>query len=150
MHKEGEMEISESKIALAYIISESSLGKSDKLNMLDFIKDLDSEIAEQLINIDEIEVKRLLGTAILISTAYSLGRLTHNRYMSQAASSCKGKSGDDKSACIRLYKERGMKGRLDALRKESTKCNQTDDMAKCRKTFTDAIRKVEAEIRKLR
>jgi len=144
------MEISESKIALAYIISESSLGKSDKINLLDYIQKLDSEIADQLVNVDEIEVKKMIGIGILISTAYSLGRLGYNRYLSQAAASCRDKQGTDRSACIDLYKERGLKAKLDALRKESTKCNQTDNIAKCRKTFTDAIRKVEDEIRRLR
>ena len=148
------MEITESKAVLAYIISESSLKESDKINLIAYIEKLDPEIAEGLINIDEIGpiggLGKIIGVGLLITTAYSLGRLAYNRYLTQAARACKDKEGIDRSACIDLYKERGLKARLAALRKESTKCNQTDNVAKCRKTFAEAIRKVEDAIRRIR
>lgn len=138
-----------SKIALAYIIKESSLGKSDKIELLNYVEHMDPKVAEKIINVNEVE--NYLKVSILMSTARSLGRLSYNRYMREGARACRERQDpEEKRECMASYKERALKARLNAIRKESAKCGQTMDASKCRRQFTDTLRRVENQIRALR
>ena len=142
------MKVSKSKVALVSIVVESSLGKSDKLELVDFIEKMDQTVADQLINVNEVE--KYMSVRILLTNAKSLGRLSYNRYMIDGARACRDREGEEKTACMRGYKDRALKAKLDALRKNSAKCSQTMDQSNCREQFTKAIRSVENQIRALR
>ena len=145
---EFKMKISKSKIALACIVMESSLGKSDKLDLINFIEKISPNVSDKLINIQEID--DFLKTKMVLSTALSMGKLSYNKIMTDGMRACRDRPEDQKNDCLRSYKERALKARLDALRKQSTKCGQTMNMAKCRDQFRKSIRRVEDQIRSVR
>jgi len=74
---------------------------------------------------------------------------TFQRFYSKAAKACAGKSGSDKSACMREYKMSALKAQMNDLQKALAACGKSKNPKKCSKTVSAKIMKIRKQIAKL-
>jgi len=77
--------------------------------------------------------------ALVIAGSYKI----YKNYFSKAAKSCKGKSGEEKTACMTNYRENAYKLQQDVLKKSLDMSNKSKDPSVFKK-------KIEIQIRKLK
>jgi len=148
------------KFIAACVVYESALSKYAKIQTLRFIENEASEDQMRVfllegkirkVGADEVvdeAVLKYLPPVMVVRAAITAGKLAYNKFFGPAVKACAGRKGDDKKMCIKNYKLKANYAKLAALRKEATKCNQTNDANKCRKMFADHMRKIEKQIQR--
>jgi len=74
---------------------------------------------------------------------------TYKRFLSQAAKACKGKSGKEKTACMKAYRVKGLKAQITDLSRGLTGCAKTKDPAKCSKSVTNKLTSLKKKLAKI-
>ncbi len=144
------------KVIAAYIVDESKLSKYAKIQMIRFIENnasnsqlevfiTEGEIRSEAENITEYAP---IGVALVIGAGLAVGKAAYNRFFSDVAKACAGRKQDDKRRCVRDFKLKASYAKLTALKREMGKCNQTNNVKKCRNTFIKHMKKVEKQIQK--
>lgn len=147
------------KFIAAYLVYESNMSKYAKIQTLRFIE---SEASESQLKVfinegeirsvseDEIvsEVLSVIVVAAIIGAAAAAGKIAYQRVIMNAVRQCSNLKGDDKKRCVRDFKTKANYAKLAALKKEMTKCNQTNNVKKCRNAFIKQARKIEKQILK--
>jgi len=77
-----------------------------------------------------------LAVAALLTYA---GVKAYKRFLSQAAKACKGKSGAEKTACMKAYKAKGIKAQIATIKSGMSKCAKTKNPEKCKKALATKI-----------
>lgn len=146
------------KLIAASIVYESNLSKYAKIHMLRFIE---HEAYERQLSIfiNEGKIRKVseseivseiapIAVALVAAAGLAVGKSVYNKFYSNVAKACAGRDRDDKKRCIRDFKLKANYARLSALKKEMGKCNETNNVKKCRNTFLKHMRKVEKQIQK--
>jgi len=144
------------KVIAAYIIDESHFSKYAKIQMLRFIENDASEsqlkvfITEGKIQSEGENISEIapIAVALVIGAGLAVGKVAYNRFFSDVAKACAGRKQDDKRRCIRDFKLKASYAKLTALKREMGKCNQTNNVKKCRNTFIKHMNKIEKQIQK--
>ena len=147
------------KLICASIVCESNLSKYAKIQMIRFIENEASErqltifINEgkiQKVSEAEIisEIAPIVAVPLITAAAFAVGKSVYNKFYSNVAKACAGRDRDDKKRCIRDFKLKANYARLSALKKEMGKCNETNNVKKCRNTFLKHMKKIEKQIQK--
>jgi len=144
------------KVVAAYIVDESTLSKYAKIQMLRFIENDASEaqlkvfITEGKIRSESENISEIapIAAALVIGAGLAVGKAVYNKFYSDVAKACAGRKQDDKRRCIRDFKLKASYAKLTALKREMGKCNQTNNVKKCRNTFIKHMKKVEKQIQK--
>jgi len=89
---------------------------------------------------------KAIGVTALVAMAAFLGYKAYQRYFSQAAKSCAGKSGAERSACIANAKKQAVKQQINMLKKSLSGCKAATNPAKCRTDLTAKISKLQAKL----
>jgi hypothetical protein len=69
--------------------------------------------------------------------------------MSAAAKACAGKSGGEKSACMRQYKANATKAQISAMQKGLSSCAQSKNPEKCKAAIARKVDKLKSRLSKL-
>jgi hypothetical protein len=141
---------------VAYMLYESDMRKSEKLEILEFVESATIEqmlhylIHDEIVNENEtqlVEMGFIMSTA-LMAAATSLAQAVYSRFSGQGVNACRAMEDSVKrKACQKNYKLRGAAGKISALRKEMGKCSKTANPDKCRKMFQNYIRNAEKQMR---
>lgn len=129
------------KVIAASVVYESTLSKKAKIQALRFIETEAS--VEQLA---ELLSEGMLKSAMLFVASRSYARIAYDKYFSQSAKVCAGR--ENKPLCMKEFKIKANMARIAALRREMSKCGQTDNAKKCRNMFIKHINKIEKQIQK--
>jgi len=87
----------------------------------------------------------LAAAAILTYAAVK----TYKRFLSQAAKACKGKSGADKTACMKAYRIKGLQAQITDLNKALAGCAKTKDPGKCSKAVGNKLTSLKKKLAKI-
>jgi len=155
-------------VAIARIV-DSDLSKNEKIQLLNFIKEANSTQLKQLIlygkvrgsitneQLEEMdELLEVAPLAALIASDYVFGKamsaatLTFNKYFGEIAQACSGKKGREKRQCRKIYTMKAYQQKINALKQEMPKCNQTSNPKKCQERFLKHIKTIEKQLLKLR
>jgi len=101
-------------------------------SILDVIKDHSTEIGWTVL------------AAIAIAGAYKI----YKNYFSKAAQYCKGKTGDEKQACITNYQNKAYQMKIKTLKKSLDLSNKTKNPSKYREKIQSEIKKIQKKIKK--
>ena len=103
-----------------------------------------------LINREEEAAKLRDGTiggiilaAIIATAAYKV----YKGYLSKAAKACKEKKGEDKSKCMKDYKEKAIREEIKALQSLMKECSKSKDAPKCKKKIQNQIIKKKKKLK---
>ena len=147
------------KFIAAYTVHESNLSQYAKVQTLRFIENEASESQLKIFinegkirNVSDGEIMSeavpfIVGVAI-VAAAMALGKIAYQKVIMNAVKECASLKGDDKKRCVRDYKTKANYAKLTALKKEMIKCNQTNNVKKCRNTFLKHMRRIEQKIQK--
>lgn len=147
------------KLICASIIYESNLSKYAKIQAIRYVENEASE-CQLNIFINEGKIRKLseneiiseaipvIAAALVTAAAFAVGKSVYNKFYSNVAKACAGRDRDDKKRCIQDFKLKANYARLAALKKEMGKCNQTNNVKKCRNTFLKHMKKIEKQIQK--
>jgi len=92
-----------------------------------------------------VQVKvAVYGTVALAALAIFIYR----RYLSQAAKSCKGKSGSERTECIDNYKVQGARAAIQQLESKRSKCTSQKNPEKCNMRINKEVTKWKARMKK--
>lgn len=152
-----------------YLVRESDLSKSAKLQLLNYLRDASNAQVKlfiatgevgQVSKIDESKLdKAILEVAplaafiaqdLVFNTAINKATQVYSYWFGQAAKACAEKTGPDKKLCKKRFILRSYHEKLRALRGEAPKCSGTDKPEKCRKRFVEKIKQIEKQIAKVR
>jgi len=140
----------------ACMVYDSDLSKPGKMQMVRFIESASMrELQHYIIHGNIVSDKETQVTedffiaATLIGAAAAAGRAIYSSEFSKAAKACSQMRGVAKKSCMQRYKIRGVSGKIQALRREMGKCNQTSRPDKCRKMFINYIRNAEKQMKKI-
>jgi len=147
------------KFIAAYNVYESNLSSYAKIQALRFIEGEASESQLKIfINEGKIrnvadgeiisEILPVIVAAAIVAAAAALGKIAYQKVIMNAVKECSQLKGDDKKRCVRDYKTKANYAKLTALKKEMVKCNQTNNVKKCRNMFIKHMRKIEQKIQK--
>ena len=146
------------KLMAAHVVYKSELTQYSKIQALRFIEEASerqllvfmSEGKIRRVSEDEnlSEIAPFLLIAPLVAAAVATSSVVFGRFLSQAAKSCSGKKGKEKTLCIKDYRVRANLAKLSALKREMGKCNQTNNVKKCRNMFMKHVKKIEGKIKK--
>jgi hypothetical protein len=149
------------KLIAASIVCESNLSKYAKIQVFRFIENEASEL-QLTIFINEGKIQKVseaeitseiapiavVAVSLITAAAFAVGKSVYNKFYSNVAKACAGRDRDDKKRCIRDFKLKANYARLGALKKEMGKCNETNNVKKCRNNFLKHMRKIEKQIQK--
>lgn len=155
------------KVAAETIVTNSSLSRSSKLQLLNFIENeateyqvmaylldgtivqLDEQaesIVEDRFNCSEVsqivtEMEPITAAATLTGTllAKRAGEFVKRRYIDAEARACKGKSGKERTQCIEKLHNKKIDDHIAALRKAKAQCAKTKNPEKCAKKIDKEI-----------
>jgi len=88
----------------------------------------------------------LAAASLLIYSAYKV----YQRYLSSAAKSCKGRSGADKTACMKKFKLNALMKQRTELQKAFSGCAKSKDPKKCSSSIGNKIKSLSGQIEKLK
>lgn len=84
--------------------------------------------------------------AVAALTAYAAYQV-YKRFMSKAAKACKGKSGKEKTACMKQYRMKAIQFQIAELSKGSSKCKTSKDPAKCQAAIKAKVDKLKGKLK---
>jgi len=80
-------------------------------------------------------------TVIAVVSAVSFAAVQiYKRYFSEAAKSCKSKSGEERTDCINNYKRKGTTAYNQVIRNGISKCDKSKDPKKCKQLLKDKMK----------
>ena len=134
--------IKEEKLAIGQFIMEASNDQVKFLLATGEVKDKltteDSELVEswdsqwlntgQQVGIFASGVQAAVAAALVIKA----GTMAYKRFFSQAAKSCTGKSGSEKTDCIQKFKDKAKQAKVKTLRSGLGKCSKSKNPEKCK------------------
>jgi len=82
------------------------------------------------------------AVALVVAGAYAI----YKRYFSKAAKACKGKSGSERSVCIKKFKIDAIKAQISALNSGMGKCAKTKNPSKCKAAIQNKVAKLKAKL----
>jgi len=143
------------KFVASSVVYESALSKYAKVQLMRFIENASSDQLYFFINEGRISNESLseafVVPAMLLVAATSAAKLAYDRVFSDAARYCSNEeTREARSQCIKNYKIRANRAKLTALRREMPKCDQTNNVKKCRETFMKHIQRIEKDMERLR
>lgn len=101
-------------------------------------------------------VPNLVGGGVVVLSTLALATLvayaankTYQRYFSKAAAACKGKSGGEKTLCIRNTRIKALNIKMNELKKGLSSCPKAKSPKKCGKIIGGKIQKVRSQLEKL-
>ncbi len=145
------------KFIAASVVYEADLSKYAKIQLMRFIEN--SESASQLhlflvegkignpSECENVSEGKILKAALILAAALAAGKLVYNNFLTKAARACSGAKIADRVKCINQFKKKADIGKLATLKRESSKCNQTSNVKKCRNMFANHIKKIEDRIK---
>ncbi len=146
------------KFIAAYTVHESNLSRYARIQTLRFINEASESQLKVFINEgrirnvseDEVvsEVATFIVAAALIAAAAAAGKIAYQKVIMNAVKECSEMKGKDKKRCVREYKIKADYAKMAALKKEVVKCNQTNNVKKCRNAFIKQMKRVEKRILK--
>lgn len=80
----------------------------------------------------------------------ALAYKAYKRFFSQAARACKGKSGAEKTGCMKQFKVKGLMASKAALQSSMGKCGKDKNPAKCKASLQKKVQSTDAKISKLK
>lgn len=92
---------------------------------------------------------KVLAVTALAALATIIAMKTYKRFLTQAARSCKGKSGAEKTICMKKFEKQGIQKKIDVFKKAMSKCGNTKDPRKCQLKLKNKIEKSQLRIKKL-
>lgn len=111
--------------------------------------------ATSMKNLGTQDVKTAMGTktgkagAIALAAAAIYGGVkAYQRFFSQAARACGGKSGGEKTACMQKAKANAVRGQISATQRGVSTCGQAKDPAKCKASIQARVQKLQGKLAK--
>ncbi|MHA1816068.1 MAG: hypothetical protein ACTSX1_08690 [Candidatus Heimdallarchaeaceae archaeon] len=145
------------KLMAAHVVHKSELTRYSKVQALRFIEEAsgrqllvfmkEGQIRQVSDEENLSEIVPILIAPLVVAAAAASGAV-FSRFFSQAARACSGKKGKEKTVCVKDYRIRANRARLAALKREMGKCNQTNNVKKCRNMFLKHAKKIETQIQK--
>jgi len=89
---------------------------------------------------------KAVGVTALVGLAAFLGYKAYQRYFSQAAKQCAGKSGAERSACITQAKKAAVRQQMAMLKRSMSGCKASVNPNKCRQDITQKLSKLQAKL----
>jgi len=89
------------------------------------------------------------GAAVIVALAAYGAYKTYQRFFSQAAKSCSGKGGKEKTMCIIQFQQKAMQAQYADLNKGMAGCAKSKDPAKCKAGIQQKGMKIKNKIAKL-
>jgi len=89
-----------------------------------------------------------IGWTVLAAIALAGAYKIYKNYFSKAAQACKGKSGNEKDACMSNYQVQAYKLKQQALKKSLSLANKTKDSSKFKNKINSEINKINSKIQK--
>ena len=86
-----------------------------------------------------------IGAGVVAAIAAYAGYKMYKRFFSKAAKSCKGLSGDNKSACMLKYKNQALDAQAKELRKGLSACSKSSNPTKCKMVINNKITKIQSK-----
>lgn len=87
--------------------------------------------------------------ALALSTLLIYGSYkTYQRYFSKAAKACAGKSGKERSMCIKTFQAQALKAQISDLSRAKVACNKSKNPEKCANAINNKIAKLQKKIGK--
>jgi len=83
--------------------------------------------------------------AVVVAAIAAGAYMIYKRYFSKAAKACKGKSGDERSACIKQFKRQALQAQIAALKSGMSKCAQSKNPDKCKAAIQQKVQKLQAK-----
>jgi hypothetical protein len=143
------------KLMAAHVVHKSKLEYYSKIQALRFIEEASERqllvfMSEGVIRGEEeiSEIAPVVLIAPLVAAAVAVSSVAYGRYLGPAAKACASRKGKDRTVCIKNYRVRANMARLAALKREMSKCNQTNNMKKCRAMFMKHMKRIEGKIKK--
>lgn len=90
----------------------------------------------------------VLGPLALSSLLIYGSYKTYKRYFSKAAKACAGKSGKERSMCIKTFQVQALKAQISDLSKAKVACNKSKNPEKCANAINNKIAKLQKKIDK--
>lgn len=87
-----------------------------------------------------------LAAAAAVALVVAGGYAIYKRYFSKAAKACKGKSGSERSVCIKKFKIDAIKAQISALNSGMGKCAKTKNPSKCKAAIQNKVAKLKAKL----
>lgn len=87
----------------------------------------------------------VLAATLLIYGAYK----TYQRFYSQAAKACQGKSFKEKTQCMKTYRIKAIQKQIQDLKTGLNACSKTKDPRKCSSTVSNKLYKLNKQLEKL-
>ena len=84
-------------------------------------------------------LQQVAGAAAVAAAAIYAGYKIYKRFFSQAAKSCSGKSGAEKTVCMNNYKKQAIQKQITAIQSAAAKCSKSKDPAKCKAAINKKI-----------
>ena len=145
------------RVIAAYMVYESALSKIAKIQAFRFIE-LEASDIQLKVFINEGKIRQVYEgemiqdavfiPALIIGAALGAAKMAYSQFLSKAAIKCKGKEHSEKQKCMRDYRIKANYVKVAALKREISKCNQTNNVKKCRDLFLKHIKKIESQIQK--
>ena len=97
-----------------------------------------------------MEILAVAAVGVVIAGIITSGTIVYKRYLSKAGRSCKGKSGKERSNCMKQYKINGREAQIKQLRSGLSACSKSKNPSKCKSKVSAKIKKVEDKIKKMK
>ena len=117
-------------------------------NRLETGKDIAKDTAEKLTSTGNA-TKYILAGAVAAAAVVAAYKI-YKRFFSKAAKACKGKSGGEKTACMKKYKIDGLKAAKAEIMKSMSKCAKSKNPEKCKVEVKKKALKFDAKIAKIK
>ena len=141
----------------AHMVYESAFSKNAKTQLMRFLETASMSQLSIFINEGRVASKEevisevpIVVPAVLAASAVGAARVAYDLVYSKAAQACASKPREARRQCMRDYKIRAGYAKVAALKREMTKCNQTNNPKNCRNTFLNHIRRVEKQVQRER
>jgi len=87
-----------------------------------------------------------IAVGVAAAAAITLGYKIYKRFLSKAAKSCSGFSGDQKTNCMAKYKKQAMQQQIASMTKSLSSCSKTKDPNKCKNKIGIKIKGIKAKL----
>jgi hypothetical protein len=141
------------KLLYAYYIEmEDNIKPSKKITMLEFLKEgYYDNVFKMLDEPEATSMSTLKGGAeaaapVAIAAAVAvIGYKAYQRFLSSAAKSCGGLSGDAKSMCMKKYKKKALQRRIQVMKSNISKCSKSKNPSLCKSKIEDKIKRLSSK-----
>jgi len=141
------------KLLVAYYIEmEDNIKRSEKIKLLELLKESGYEGFKKMF--DEPEVSPLsalkggaeaMAPVVIAAGVAAIGYKAYQRFLSAAAKSCAGLSGDAKTICMKKYKVKALQKRVQVMRSNISKCSKSKNPSLCKSKIEDKIRRLSSK-----